>query len=91
VAYRLAASAKTALGQILRDSAQRFGTAAAERYALLLPTAMAALGKDPMRAGSLEIPLLPSLRAYPTRLSRRLVSAAMRVRAPPAFMGVSRG
>jgi len=43
---------------------------------------MAALGDDPRLPGSSDIPHLPGIRAYPTRLSRLRIEPARRIRAP---------
>ena len=43
---------------------------------------MAALGDDPDMLGSVEVPPLPGIRAYPTRLGRRRVEPARRVAVP---------
>jgi toxin ParE1/3/4 len=55
---------------------------AAGRYDLLLVTSMAALRDDPALPGSIEVPRIPGIRAYPARLSRVRVEAARRVREP---------
>ncbi len=43
---------------------------------------MAALGEAPDTPGSVEVPHLPGIRAYPTRLSRLRVEPSRRVAAP---------
>lgn len=43
---------------------------------------MAALGDEPNLPGSVEVPQLYGIRAYPTRLSRLRVEPARRVAAP---------
>jgi toxin ParE1/3/4 len=67
---------------ILLASAREHGIGAADRYRMLLRTAMAAVGDDPTLPGSSAIPRAPGARAYPARLSRLRIEAAHRVRAP---------
>ena len=43
---------------------------------------MAALGDEPNMLGSVEVPRLPGIRAYPTRLSRLRVEPTRRVATP---------
>ena len=43
---------------------------------------MAALGDEPDMHGFVEVPRLPGIRAYPTRLSRLRVEPTRRVAAP---------
>ena len=43
---------------------------------------MAALGEEPDLPGSVAVPRLEGVRAYPTRLGRRRVEPARRVAAP---------
>jgi toxin ParE1/3/4 len=70
------------MDQILLDSARKHGIEAAGRYSLLLRTAMAAVGYEPALPGSVAVPRIPGIRAYPVRLSRRRVETSRRVREP---------
>ena len=81
MAYRLTRAAEGRIDGILLESARMHGLEAAGRYALLLETAMAALGDDPALLGSVAVPRLPGIRAYPARFGRMRVEAARRVRA----------
>lgn len=80
--YRLTRAAEGQFEAILRHSAEQHGIDAAGRYAELIRTAMHALGEDPRLIGSAEVPRLPGVLAYPTRLARRRVEAAQRVSRP---------
>lgn len=80
--YRLTQAAENQLYDILLVSARRHGIAAAGRYNRLILATMAALGNDPRLLGSSDIPRLPGIRAYPTRLSRNKIEPSRRVRAP---------
>ena len=82
MAYRLAKAAEDQIDAVLLESARAHGVEAAGRYGLLLLAAMAALGDDPGLAGSVEVPRLRGVRAYPARLSRARVEPARRVRRP---------
>lgn len=52
---------------------------------------MAALGEAPHLPGSAEVPGLPGIHVYPTRLARRRVAAAQRVGAPRHLVIYRRG
>lgn len=82
MAYRLTRAAEEQIDALLLDSARTWGLEAAGRYGELILTVMAALGDEPDMLGSLEVPRLPGVRAYPTRLSRLRVEPARRVVAP---------
>ena len=75
-------AAEGQIAGILRESARRHGAEAASRYGLLLLAAMAAVGDDPARLGATDVPRLPGVRAYPTRLVRMRIEPAHRVRSP---------
>lgn len=82
MAYRLAKPAEDQIDAILLESARTHGIEAAGRYGLLLVTAMASLGGHPEMLGSIEVPRLQGIRAYPLRLSWMRIEPARRVRAP---------
>lgn len=82
MAYRLTRAAEDQIDAILLESARTHGLDAAGRYGILILTAMASLGDDPMLIGSSNVPGMPGIRAYPTRLSRTKVEPARRVGAP---------
>ena len=82
MAYRLTQAAEDQITVILLASARAHGKEAADRYRLLLRSAMAAVGNDPLLLGSSAIPRLPGIRAYPARLSRRRIEPVHRVRTP---------
>ena len=67
---------------LLLDSARAYGLEAAGRYGQLILTAMAALGDDPRLAGSVEVPQVQGVLAYPIRLLRRRAEPARRVGSP---------
>lgn len=80
--YRLARAAEEQPDALLLESARTWGLDAAGRYGQLVLAAMAALGDEPDRPGSIEVPRLPGIRAYPIRLSRRRVAPTRRVATP---------
>jgi toxin ParE1/3/4 len=82
LAYRLTQAAEDQLDAVLLDSARAHGLDAAGRCSLLILTAMSALGDNPRLPGSSDIPRLPGVRAYPTRVSRMRVEPGRRVGAP---------
>jgi plasmid stabilization system protein ParE len=82
VAYRLTRTAEEQIDSLLLDSARQHGLEAAGRYGQLILTVMAALGEEPHMIGSLEVPRLGGVRAYPTRLGRRRVEPGRRVASP---------
>lgn len=82
MAYRLTRAAEEQIDALLLDSARTRGIEAAGRYGELILLAMAALGDEPDVLGSVEVPRLPGIRAYPTRLSRLRVQPTRRVAAP---------
>lgn len=82
MAYRLTRTAEDQIDALLLDSARDHGMEAAGRYGQLILTVMAALGEEPQMIGSVEVPHLLGIRAYPTRLARRRVEPARRVVSP---------
>ena len=82
MAYRLTRTAEDQIDALLLDSARDLGLEAAGRYGQLILTVMAALGEEPQMIGSAEVPRLPGIRAYPTRLARQRVEPARRVASP---------
>ena len=82
MAYRLTRTAEDQIDALLLDSARDHGLEAAGRYGQLILTVMAALGEEPQMIGSAEVPRLPGIRAYPTRLARQRVEPARRVASP---------
>ncbi|MFC7738709.1 type II toxin-antitoxin system RelE/ParE family toxin [Roseomonas sp. GCM10028921] len=82
MAYRLTKTAEDQIDTLLLESARDHGLEAAGRYGQLILTVMAALGEEPYLIGSVEVPRLLSIRAYPTRLARRRVEPARRVVSP---------
>ncbi|MCK8786772.1 type II toxin-antitoxin system RelE/ParE family toxin [Roseomonas sp. NAR14] len=82
MAYRLARTAEDQIDALLLDSARDHGLEAAGRYGRLILAVMAALGKEPCLIGSVEVPGLAGVRAYPTRLGRRWVELSHRVTNP---------
>lgn len=82
MAYRLTRIAEDQIDALLIDSARDHGLEAAGRYGQLILTVMAALGDEPQMIGSVEVPRLPGIRAYPTRLARQRIEPARRVASP---------
>lgn len=86
MAYRLTRAAEDQIDALLLDSARNYGLEAAGRYGQLILTAMAALGDDPRMVGSIEVPRLQGILAYPIRLLRRRAEPARRVGSPRHLM-----
>jgi toxin ParE1/3/4 len=82
VAYRLSLSAETALEDIRIAGIREWGAAAADKYDLLLDTALAAISIDPRLYGSRQVPRLAGIRIYPIRFSRKRVPPDQRVGRP---------
>jgi toxin ParE1/3/4 len=82
LAYRLTRTAEEQIDAILLKSAQDHGLKTAGRYGQLILTVMAALGEAPKMIGSVDVPHLGGVRAYPTRLGRRWVKPARRIATP---------
>lgn len=82
MAYRLTRTAEDQIDAILLDSARNYGLEAAGRYGRLILVVMAALGDESGVLGSVEVPRMAGVRAYPIRLGRRQVEAMRRVAAP---------
>ncbi len=82
MAYRLTRAAEDQNQAVLRESFREHGIDAADRYNLLILTAMTALGGDARLNGSIDIPRVPGVRAYPIRWSRLRVDPLRRVRSP---------
>lgn len=82
MAYRIMRAAKDQIDAVIIRSTRDHGTEAARRYSLLILAAMTAVGDAPQLPGSNNVPRLPGIRAYPTRLSRRVVDPSHRVRTP---------
>ena len=82
MAYRLTRAAEDQIDALLLDSAREHGLEAAGRYGQLILTAMAALGDTPRMVGSVKVPRLPGVLAYPIRLLRRRAEPARRVGNP---------
>ena len=82
MAYRLTRTAEDQIDALLLDSARDHGLEAAGRYGQLILTVMAALGEEPHVIGSVGVPRLPGIRAYPTRLARQRVEPTRRVASP---------
>ena len=82
MAYRLTRSAEEQLDALLLDSVRNHGLQAAGRYGQLILAIFKALGEEPDVIGSVEVPRLGGVRAYPTRLGRRRVEPGRRVATP---------
>jgi toxin ParE1/3/4 len=82
LAYRLTGAAEEQIDALLLQSARVFGLEAAGRYGQLILVCMAALGDAPDMPGSVAVPRLAGIRAYPIRLSRYRVVSSRRVGAP---------
>ena len=82
MAYRLTRAAEGQIDALLLDSAREHGLEAAGRYGQLILTAMAALGDDPRMVGSVKVPCLSGVLAYPIRYLRRRSEPARRVGNP---------
>jgi Arc/MetJ-type ribon-helix-helix transcriptional regulator len=80
LAYRLTRVAEEQIDAPLLDSARDHGLEAAGRYGQFM--VMAGLGTEPNMAGSVEVPRLHGVRAYPARLARRRIEPARRVAKP---------
>ncbi|MDA8252588.1 MAG: type II toxin-antitoxin system RelE/ParE family toxin [Rhodospirillales bacterium] len=79
---RITRAAEGAIIAVLLESARTHGKEAADRYRLLILTAMQAIGENPGLAGSAGIPGLPGVRAFMMRSSRFRIEPARRVRSP---------
>ena len=79
MSYRLLAGAEADIDRILLESARAFGVDAAERYDLLMRSVFAALAAAPDRPGSREV---ATVRVYPLRIGRHLVTREQRVVRP---------
>lgn len=82
MAYRLTRTAEEQIDALLLDSARDHGLETAGRYGQLILTVMAALGEEPGMIGSVEVPRLGGVRAYPIRLARRRIEPERRVATP---------
>ena len=82
MAYRLTGTAEDQIDALLLDSARGYGLEAAGRYGQLILTAMGALGENPRMTGSVEVPRLCGVLAYPIRLLRQRAEPARRVGNP---------
>lgn len=80
--YRVADAAKDQIDTILLESARAFGIEVAGRYGVMIRTALDAVGGDPEVLGSIGVPRLPGIRAFPIRLIRMRVEAGRRIGAP---------
>jgi toxin ParE1/3/4 len=82
VAYRLARTAEDQIDAILLQSARKHGIEAAARYRLLIRVSIEAIGDDPSRPGSRNIPRAPGIRAYAMSVIRLTIAAEQRVQSP---------
>lgn len=82
MAYRLTQAAEEQIDAFILGSARTWDLDAAGRYGQLILAVMAALGDELDMLGSVDVPRLPDIRAYPTRLSCLRVEPARRVAAP---------
>jgi len=82
VPYRLTGAAEEQIDTLLLASARAFGLEAAGRYGRLILTVLSAVGGEPDLPGSVEVPRLRGIRAYPIRLARRRAEPVHRVAAP---------
>lgn len=82
MAYRLARSAERALEDIRLRGIIEWGEIVADRYDLLLDTALREIGNDPRLQGSQPIPLMLGIRTYPIRLSRNHIPSKDRIGRP---------
>jgi plasmid stabilization system protein ParE len=80
--YRLSLPAEETLVDIRARGLIKWGVIVADRYDLLLDTAIADLSDDPYLAGSKSVPRAPSVFVYPIRLSRTHVSPQDRIHDP---------
>ena len=82
MAYRLTRTAESQIDALLVESAERDGIEAAGRYNHLILIAFAALGHTPRMVGTIDLPRLSGVLAFPLRLLRQRPEAARRVRRP---------
>jgi toxin ParE1/3/4 len=82
VKYRVGATARAQLVQILIRSAYDYGDRHADNYLLLLQTAMEDVASEPGRAGARPLRRLREVWSYDTRYSRNRVPRDRRVRDP---------
>lgn len=82
MAYRLTRAADDQIDALLLESARVHGIEAAGRYGALILTAMAEVGDNPKLPGSVEVPRVRGVRAYPARLVRMRAEPGRRVKAP---------
>lgn len=80
--YRLTQAAERQFEAILHRSFEQHGTEAAHRYAEPLLSAMRAFAEEPRLIGAVEVPRLPGVLAFPTRLGRQRVEPSRRVGRP---------
>lgn len=82
MAYRLTGAAEDQIDAALLDSVWNHRLEAAGRYGRLILVVMAVLGDEPGILGSVEVPQVAGVRAYPIRLGRRQVEPVRRVAGP---------
>ena len=82
MAYRLAQAAEDQIDRPLLKSAKTHSLEAASRYSQLILIVIRAVGDNPNPVGSIEVPWVNGIRAYPIRQSRLKVEPGRRVGAP---------
>lgn len=89
--YRLTRAAEDQIDALLLESARDHGLEAAGRYGQLILVVMAALGDDPQIIGSVDVPRLRGVLAFPIRLLRQRAEPACRVGSPRHLIVYGRG
>jgi toxin ParE1/3/4 len=82
VAFRLSDRARDDINRILAYSFEAYGRDAADRYNLLLTTAIEAVGNHPDLIGTLPVRRKPGVRWYSISFSKAHVPRGQRVRNP---------
>ncbi len=84
--YRLSDDVEDHIDDLLLHSGRGDGIEAARRYSELIQLVMDRIGDEPMIIGSIEIPELKGIRAYPIRLSKLMAARGRRVGSPRHLM-----
>ena len=82
MAFRISARARRDLDKILRYSLAEYGRDAADRYELLLTTAMREIGDQPLLTGSRPVRRRPGVYSYSISHTRLRLPREQRVRNP---------
>ena len=91
MAYRVTRAAEAQIDALLLESARTHGLEAAGRYGRLILVVMTALGNEAHLLGSVEVPGLHGIQAYPARLSRFRAEPGRRVAEPRHLVIYRRG